>query len=43
VLLVFSVLMLFTAVLATRRTIRLFRQRRALGNFAYSGNPPADF
>lgn len=43
VLLVFSVLMLFTAGLATRRTIRLFRQRRAARGFAYSGNTPAGF
>ncbi|MCW2933295.1 MAG: hypothetical protein JWM19_4257 [Actinomycetia bacterium] len=43
VLLVFSVLMLLVAVLATRRTIRLFRQRRAAPGFAHLGTPPARF
>jgi FlaG/FlaF family flagellin (archaellin) len=43
VLLVFSVLMLLVAMLATRRTIRLFRQRRAAPGFAHPGSPPARF
>jgi len=43
VLLVFSVLMLFGVVLATRRTIRLFRQRRAARGLAYSDNAPGGF
>jgi hypothetical protein len=42
-LLVFSVLALLVAVLATRRTIRLFRQRRAAPGFAHPDSPPARF
>jgi hypothetical protein len=41
VLLVFSVLMLAIAVLTTRRTIRLFRQRRAATGYAQPGRPTA--
>lgn len=43
VLRVISVLMLFGVVLATRRTIRLFRQRRAARGLTYSGNTPVGF
>ena len=43
VALVLAVVVLAFAVFVTRRAVRRFRQRRAVGDFAYSGNPPADF
>ena len=38
-----SVLLLVGAVVLTRKAVRLSRQRRAAGDFAYSSNPPARF